>query len=128
MVHKKDPTKVFTIIVGGDMDLDDEECFVNSEKWSERPRDTLYVRDWKELHDWLSPAKLGLLIDLMNYNPMKEEGVGDIALRTKRKREAISRDIHHLAGMNLVHLKKNGKNVLVSTPFESIQIQFARKK
>lgn len=126
-LKKVDPNKVLTIIVGGDMDKDDDRLFNDPNEWKTHPRHTVYVHSYEELHNMLSPAKLDLLIELMNYNPWKEENVGSIAQKTKRKREAISRDLHHLAAMNLIKLKKAGKMVLVTTPFESIQIQFAQK-
>lgn len=128
MIKKKvDQNKILTIIVGGDMDEDDRRLLTDPHEAEKHPQHTLYVDSYEELHEMLSPAKLDLLIELMNYNPWKEENVGSIAQKTKRKREAISRDLHHLAAMNLIKLKKAGKMVLVTTPFESIQIQFAQK-
>ncbi len=127
MAKKIDPTKVLTIIVGGNSDKDDDRLFNDPHEWKTHPRHTVYARSYEELHEMLSPAKLDLLIELMKYDPSNEENIGFIAQKTKRKREAISRDLRHLATMNLVKLKKVGKNVLASTPFESIQIQFAQK-
>ncbi len=126
MVHKKmDPSKVFTIIIGGDSDKDDHELIENPKEGMKQPRHCLYLDSYEQLHDLLSPAKIDLLHFLMTFNSREELGVGNIAKKTNRKQEAISRDLHALEKEKLITLTKKGKHVLASTPFESIQIQFA---
>ncbi|MEK6970324.1 MAG: hypothetical protein AABW68_01360 [archaeon] len=124
--RKVDPAKVLTIIVGGDPDMYEERLFAHPEEWKTHPQNVFYVRTYEELHRWLSPAKIDLLIQIMTCTPEKPS-IGEIAQKTKRKQEAISRDIHQLAKMKLIELEKKGKNVLAHSPFHSIQIQFAQK-
>ena len=122
----KDPNKVFTIVIGGDMDADERELFENPEKGMKQPRHKLYLKSYSDLQRWLSPAKVDLLTKIMTYRiPGKEATVEMLAHDTQRIHASVSRDLHKLSSMNLVQLKKRGKNVLASTPFESIKIVFA---
>jgi predicted transcriptional regulator len=130
MASKKiDPNKVLTIIVGGDSDKDDEKLFTNPEEWKTHPRHAFYVDSYEEMLDLLSPAKLDLLSTLFSYGSIHSDNtVGAIAQKLNRKQEAVSRDLHQLKKQKLVQLTKNGRKVNVSTPFESIEIRFERKK
>ncbi len=127
MMKQKRPSTILTIIVGGNMEDDEDRLFTDPHAWKTHPRNVFYVNSYEQLHRLLSPAKLDLLKQLMSYNPSEAKEVGAIAQKTNRKQTAISRDLHQLATMNLVELKKLGKNVLVTTPFKSIEIQFAQK-
>ena len=123
----KKHSKILTIIVGGDMDKDLDELLTNPEKVAKQPENAFYVDTYAQLHELLSPSKIDLLRAIMTYDPRQEPDVGNIAKKTKRKQEAVSRDLHALQKKKLIKLTKKGKHVLASTPFESIQIQFAQK-
>jgi predicted transcriptional regulator len=49
--------------------------------------------------------------------------VNELANTLNRKQEAISRDLHYLKNLDLINLTKSGKNVLVSTEFNSIKLK-----
>lgn len=124
MASKKIP-KTLTIIIGGDMDKDLEEMLERPEKAIVRPPHVLYLDTYEQLHDLLSPAKIDVLHSIISYDTSQEPDIKGLAKQAKRKQEAVSRDVHALEKMKLVELKKKGRHVHVSTPFKSIQIQFA---
>ena len=116
---------VLTIIIGGDMDKDDEELLTNPEKAIKtRPRNALYLDTFEQLYDLLSPKKLDLLRRLINYKYVDEEkNVGEIAKDLDRQQEAISRDLHYLKSLKLIELKKTKQSVIVNTHLKAIKIE-----
>lgn len=121
---KSDPDKTLTIVIGGDSDADDRELLENPEKGMKQPRHIIYLNSYEQLQRILSPAKLDLLRSLFDYDPhSKGKNVGEIAQRTKRKQEAISRDLHDLEKQKFVKLIKNGRNVFAHANFDTIEIK-----
>ena len=79
----------------------------------------LYVRDAKQLSSILSSKRLSLLFDLD-----KSKNVSEIVKSSKRKQEAVSRDLTLLESFNLIKKTKKGREVLIKKNVNKIQIEF----
>jgi predicted transcriptional regulator len=124
---EKDPDKIFTIVIGGDSDADDRELFENPEKGMKQPRNKLYLNTFSDLKRWLSSNKLEHLAKIMTYGSSWKGGSHVMVEQPQHIQLTVSRDLHKLAKMDLLQLQKKGKGTIISTPFKSIQIQFAQK-
>jgi predicted transcriptional regulator len=117
-----EPADVFTIIVGGDMDKDDELLFAG--KPEGLPRNALYLDTFDELNNLLSPSKMELLRHLMLYQRSSmPKSISVIAKDTKRFQEAISKDIKHLRKLGLVEIVKEKQCVYPYPKFKEIVIK-----
>jgi predicted transcriptional regulator len=115
--------KTLMISVGRDMDKDIEEIFKGTKKGLSQPEFIFYLDSYDELHRFLTPKKLDLLLYLMGEKKHGKKTVGEIAKALQRKQEAISRDIHKLSFLQMVNLKKIKQKVYVDTPYTAITIQ-----
>jgi biotin operon repressor len=117
-----EPADVFTIIVGGDMEKDDELLFAGKPKGL--PRNAYYLDTFEELNDLLSPKKMELLRHLMMYQRATlPKSISVIAKDTKRFQEAISKDIKHLRKLGLVEIVKEKQCVYPYPKFKEIVIK-----
>lgn len=113
---------IFTIIIGGDMDKDDELLFAG--KPEGLPRNAYYLDTFEELNDLLSPKKMELLRHLMLYQRTTiPKSISVIAKDTKRFQEAISKDIKHLRKLGLVEVRKEKQCVYPYPKFREIVIK-----
>jgi predicted transcriptional regulator len=96
--------KAMVIKIGADMDADDRALFAG-QKAARRASNTLYLNSFEELRELLSPARLSLLQFLLKY-PEQKQNVSQIARQTKRKQEAISRDLASLDRYGFIHKKR----------------------
>lgn len=85
---------------------------------------TIYVKDWKHVIDALSPQKIYLLQQLLDYLG-KPADVGTLAARVNRKHNAVSRDLRALEKQGLITKIKKGKNVYPQFTAKEIVIQLA---
>lgn len=119
--------ELLTVIIGGDMDADDKELFDNPKKGMKQPRNVLYVKSFEQMERLLSAKKLDLLRYLIKIRKSKQKkSVSTIANELERKQEAISLDLHKLAALHVIELKREGQSVYASTVFEGIAIQTAK--
>lgn len=113
-----------TIIIGGDFDADLQKLFSDGYDITNHPKNTLYLDSFEQLSTLLSPKKLDLLKYLISYAPKCPcNSVSDIAKKTNRKQEAISRDLAQLRKLGLIKEKKEKQSVLVSAPFKKLIIE-----
>ncbi|MFH0970290.1 MAG: hypothetical protein V1776_02400 [Candidatus Diapherotrites archaeon] len=128
MGKKKKEVKrnLLTIVIGGNMEKDEQEIWDNPEVAMKQSEKMVYVDSYEQLHQLLSPARLDLLRYIIWMSHQKEsKTVGTIANDLKRKQEAISRDLHYLSGMRFIELKKDKQMVLPLTRLDGIDIQCA---
>ena len=85
---------------------------------------TVYVKSLEGVQTVLSPQRLELLARIIKGD-FANPTIGETAKRLNRKQEAISRDVSGLARHGLIKKTKNGRQVLLSAPFKSIEIRFA---
>ncbi|MDP2667052.1 MAG: hypothetical protein Q8P05_06145 [Candidatus Diapherotrites archaeon] len=85
----------------------------------------IYFKDWKSMLEALSPQKLHLLQQLIEYDDEKPLGVSQLAKKTKRKQESISRDLNALEKSHLIVKSKKGKYVYPKLNAKEIVIQLA---
>lgn len=78
----------------------------------------LYVRDAKQLSSILSSKRLSLLFDLD-----KSKNVSELVKKSKRKQEAISRDLTLLESFDLIKKEKKGREVFIKKKVKKIEIQ-----
>jgi predicted transcriptional regulator len=113
-----------TIIIGGNHEEDLRRIFSKGCDLSKEPKNTLYLNSFEQLHELLSPKKMDLLKYLIEYNPKcPASSVSDLAKKTNRKQEAISRDLIQLRKLGLIKEKKEKQSVLVSAPFRKLIIE-----
>lgn len=115
--------KVFTIKIGADFEKEQMELF-NDPKKLRKPTNTLYLDTYDQLAKLFTVKKFELLQYLITESD-NPQTVNQIAAKTKRKQEAISRDLHELDTFGLVHLKKNKNNVFAYPAMNTIRILFA---
>ncbi|MFH0970575.1 MAG: hypothetical protein V1776_03895 [Candidatus Diapherotrites archaeon] len=119
--------ELLTVIIGGGMDADDRELFTNPEKGMKQPRNVLYVKSFTQMERLLSAKKLDLLQYLIKIKKSKKKkSVSIIANELERKQEAISLDLHKLAALHVIELKREGQSVYATTQFDGIEIQTAK--
>ncbi len=85
---------------------------------------TIYVKDWKDILDALSPQKMHLLQRMLDYLD-KPVDVGTLAAHVNRKQNAVSRDLLALEKQGLITKIKKGKNVYPQLTAKEIVIQLA---
>lgn len=84
------------------------------------PENTLYVKDAQQLSNILSSGKLLLLLDLK-----KSQNVSEVAEKTGRKQEAISRDASILESAGLITKTKKGRQTYLKTKVKKIEIDLS---
>jgi predicted transcriptional regulator len=105
-----------TIIIGGNPDRDLEKLFAGDRT---QPKNMLYLKSYKQFLDLMSPKKIDLLRELAKMEPYT---VCELAKKTKRKQEAISRDIKELKQKGFVKTRKEGQKTKISPIFKKIEI------
>ncbi|MDD5148727.1 MAG: hypothetical protein PHH08_04655 [Candidatus ainarchaeum sp.] len=119
-MEKKDD--VFTIIIGGDMDKDLDDLF--SGKRPDQPKNVLYLDNYNELAELLSPARINTLLYLMDIKKENsEKSISQTAKALKRHQEAVSRDIAHLKKNGFVETKKSKQATIALPKYAEIQIK-----
>ncbi len=114
--------KKLLIKVGGSLDKDLKALMKNPKKYAHPNTHTTYVKSWKEIPRLLSAKRLEMMYYLANY-PIEDCNVSEIAHSTKRKQEAISRDLTVLEKNGLIQKTRHGQNVRAKALFDSIEIQ-----
>ncbi len=118
-----DPKKII-FKIGGDLMEDIRETFrdPSSTEWNVT---TVYLKDWKELLEALTPQRMQLLQEMLAVAREKDPcDIGMLAQKTNRKREAISRDLKGLEQSGIITKTKKGKNVYPEIAVREIVIQF----
>jgi predicted transcriptional regulator len=110
--------------VGHDMTADIRQIFKNPKKYARPGTQTIYFKDWEDMLDALSPQKMRLLQEMLEYDH-REKNVKVLARQTNRKQEAVSRDIASLAKAGLITKTKKGKSVYPRLNAKEIVIQLA---
>ena len=113
--------KKLIIKIGGNIDKDLREAWV---KPSEElmGTTTVYLKNAILAHQILSEERLDLMRQLMTYS--SPACVSDLVKSTKRKQEAISRDISILESQGMIQKNKKGRNVFIEPKIDSIEIRF----
>jgi predicted transcriptional regulator len=113
--------KQLIIKIGGDVNADIRACATNKTILRTGTR-TIYVKDADEARSLLSPERINLLKHSLECNP--SACVSDLVKSTKRKQEAISRDLTHLESMGAIKKIKKGRHVFIEPQIDSIEIKF----
>ncbi|HIH09665.1 MAG TPA: hypothetical protein HA254_03250 [Candidatus Diapherotrites archaeon] len=116
--------KKLIIKIRGSLDKDLKEIRNDPSKVPPNGSHTLYLKSVEDLYDLLSPKKLEMLQALLNY-PESMKTVTEVSKKTKRKQEAISRDVTALSEHNLIEKIKQGRNVLLKAKYDTLEIQLA---
>ncbi|MBT4192187.1 MAG: hypothetical protein HOE11_02675 [Candidatus Diapherotrites archaeon] len=114
-----DKTEPLTIVVGRDMEKDWDSFL--SGKTKDRPKNMLYLDSYKELSDLLSPKNIGLLKIIASFP--KGNSVGELSDKSKRKQEAISRDIKKLKKNGFIETRKDKQKTIVTPKYSKIIIE-----
>ncbi|MFA6269214.1 MAG: hypothetical protein WC652_05330 [archaeon] len=113
--------KQLIIKIGGDIKKDLREAWTDPSK--RRPNThTIYVKDAAQARRLLSPEKINLLKQSLEYSP--SACVSDLVESTGRKQEAISRDLKGLEEIGAIKRTKKGRQVFVEPKIDSIEIKF----
>lgn len=105
-----------TIIIGGDFNKDLDALMKGDRK---QPKNVLYLKSYKHLLELLSPQKIDLLRELAKTDKYT---VCELAKKTKRHQEAISRDIKQLKQKGFVKTTKNKNTTQITPIFKKIEI------
>ena len=108
-----------TIIVGRDMDKDQADLLKG--KNMNQPKNAFYVDTYEDVSKLLSPKNIELLKLIASFSDWK--CVGELANKSNRKQEAISRDIKKLKTNGFIETKKDGKKTLIGPRFSKIIIE-----
>ncbi len=121
--------KILHIVIGGDMEADYKELFSKKPlSQINQPENMLYLDSYAQLDKLLSPAKMDLLIYLMDTQTGKNpQSISDLAKKLGRHQEAISRDISHLKSLGLVTLKQFKQIVYAIPLYSGINIKTVNK-
>lgn len=106
------------LIVRNVKNWDDDIRNVFEDKNAPSYQRILYVRDAKQLSSILSSKRLSLLFDLD-----KSKNVSEIVKKSKRKQEAVSRDLTLLESFDLIKKEKKGREVFIKKKVKKIEIQ-----
>ena len=118
-MEKKEP---FTIIIGGDMEKDLDDLF--SGKRTKQPKNCLYLDTVEQLLKLLSPKRLSTLKFLMEYQPQENpQTISQIAKKSNRFQEAVSKDIKYLKEKGFVETRKEKQKVFAFPKHSEIVIR-----
>lgn len=112
------------IKIGGSMDKDMRDIL----EGKARPKPgthTIYLKSANELYELLSPKKIELLRTILTY-PDSLKSVNEVSKATKRKQEAISRDLRILTKHGLVEKIKDGRTARLRARYGSLEISLAK--
>lgn len=113
--------KKLVIKIGGDVDKDLREAWINPSK-ELMGTTTFYAKNSFQAHQLLSEERLDLIRHLINFS--SPVCVSDLVKSTGRKQEAISRDISILQDQGVIEKNKKGRKVFVESKINSIEIRF----
>ncbi len=116
-------TNRIVIKIGQNSDEDLKKIFENPQKNGRPGTHTIYLKKAEGLQSLLSPERLRLLAQLINYND--EPDVSNLSKKLMRSQEAISRDLKKLEENGLVTKTKKGKNVYPKLNAKEIVIKLA---
>ncbi len=83
------------------------------------PEQVIYFNDFNQLFSVLSAKKLELL---QHLSGKKGKNVSFLSVELKRKKEAVSRDLHELARTGLIEIIKDGKKAYPRNKFDRLEI------
>jgi len=84
-------------------------------------KNAYYVDTYEEVSKLLSPKNLELLKLIASLSEWRS--VGEIAKKSNRKQEAISRDIKKLKKNGFIETKKEGRKTIVTPKYSKIIIE-----
>jgi len=82
---------------------------------------TVYLRDWSELSELLSPKRLELISFVLKHGMKKS--VSALAKELNRKQEAISRDAGILEKFSLIRKSREKQSVYLKPLYNSLKIE-----
>ncbi len=113
--------KQLIIKIGGNMVEDMRQAWHDPSK--RRPNThTIYVKNASEAMEVLSPERMHLLKQILEYEP--RACVSELTELTGRKQEAISRDLSILEKHGAIEKKKKGTKTFIEPKIDSIEIRF----
>ncbi|HLC92912.1 MAG TPA: hypothetical protein VJH23_04335 [archaeon] len=116
--------KKLKIKLGGDAARDFSEILRSPSKGEPGTR-ALYIKSTKELYELFSPKKIEMLRLLLSYNG-KPQMITEIARKTQRKQEAVSRDAIALEHWNLIEKIRKGRTALLKAKYDTLEISLAQ--
>lgn len=112
--------KKLKIKIGGNPMGDLREIMRDPSK-GESGTHTIYLKRPEELYEILSPKRIELLMFALNY-PHKPRSITEVSRKTKRKQEAISRDVGVLTRHDLIEKIRKGRNALLKAKYDTLEI------
>ena len=116
--------KKLRIKIGGSMDTDIKGIKLGVSKL-EPGTHTHYVKNVEELCELLTPKKLEMLIDALNYYD-KPRTIKEHSIKTRRKQEAVSRDATFLTKHSLIEKIRKGRTALLKAKYDTLEICLAK--
>ncbi len=115
--------KKLTVVIGGDIDSDLNEILYSGKSIKElnQSKNSLYLENYEQFYKLLSPKKLDILLFLMKSKTKKS--VSEIAEKTKRLQEAVSRDLSKMKDLGIIEIKKEKNFAYISPNFKTIEIK-----
>ena len=113
--------KQLIIKIGGNMVEDMRQAWNDPSKRKPNTH-TIYVKNASEAMEVLSPKRMHLLKQILEYEP--KACVSDLVKKTGRKQEAISRDLSILESHGAIEKKKKGTKTFIEPKIDSIEIRF----
>lgn len=111
--------KKLTVRLSKYMEQDIKDLF-DKDKVMSMPEKVLYVKDAEQLSRILTTKRIELLFQLD-----KPKNIKEITKQTKRKQEAISRDVSSLENNRLVKKIKKGREIFVKKNVDKIEIDLS---
>lgn len=116
-----DCMKKLIIKIGGDSDRDLRDAWSKPSKELNKTS-IVYLKNPIQSHQILSSERLDLMKHIMTYS--SPACISDLVESTKRKQEAISRDILILESQGMIEKSKKGRKVFIEPKIDSIEIRF----
>ena len=113
--------KKLIVKVNADIDKDLREAWVKPSK-ELMGTTTVYLKNAIQANQILSEERLNLMKHILTYS--SKACISDLVKSTKRKQEAISRDISILESQGMIQKNKKGRNVFIEPKIDSIEIRF----
>ncbi|MFA5931369.1 MAG: hypothetical protein WC821_03590 [archaeon] len=113
--------KKIIIKIGGNMVEDMRNAWHNPDVLRNGTH-TIYVKNAEQARNLLSPERINLLKQSIEYSP--RACVSDLVEKSGRKQSAISRDISGLEAMGAIKKHKKGRTVFIEPKINSIEIKF----
>lgn len=114
-----DKMESLTIFVGKDRDKDWDNLLTGKDK--DQPKNTFYIDSYGELSKLLSPKNLELFRMIASFS--NGESIGGLSQKSKRKQEAISRDVKKLKKNGFIKTHKEKQKTIVTSKYSKIIIE-----